>query len=197
MRRTSTTRWMRLAMTALALALAGCGETPVTGPTQPLSQGAGTAAPVLVSVSGGTGTFVPAPTQETVLAAGSLSLTGLTSSVSINGALGGRLTCGRFAVSVPAGAFAGTGTVTMRMSDSTVAVVDLGITPTTLNNFKTAVDLSYNPTGLGLTDPISIYWYDSNKKVWVDLVAKVDSKTGLPTVHLKHFSPYGAGKAGW
>ena len=181
------------AATAAALVLAGCGTTTMG----PAAQAPGASAPELVSQSGGTGTFVPAPVldQEGALASGTLSLAAVTSSATLNGAVGGQLTCGRFAVNVLPGAFVGTGTVTMTMRDPTVAIVDLSIAPSVLNDFKVAVDLSYDPTGLGLTSPVTIYWFDGKK--WVDLVAKPDSKTGFPTVHLKHFSPYGAGKAGW
>lgn len=189
MSRPSQTRWIRNALLALGLALAGCGETPITAP----GPDAG-AAPQLIALSDGATAFV-APPDMTALASGTMTQAGVTSSATINGAVGGRLTCGRFAVTVLPGTFSGTGTVTMTMPDPTVSVVDLSISPSTLNSFKVAVALSYDPSGLALTAPVTIYWFDGKK--WVDLVAKADSKTGLPTVSLKHFSPYGAGKAGW
>ena len=101
---------------------------------------------------------MPAPVldQEGALASGTLSLAAVTSSATLNGAVGGRLTCGRFAVNVLPGTFVGTGTVTMTMRDPTVAIVDLSIAPSVLNDFKVAVDLSYDPTGLGLTSPVYV-----------------------------------------
>ncbi len=122
----------------------------------------------------------------------------LTSSVDIDGAVGGALRCGRFVLKVPPGAFDGKGTVTMKVPDSELAFVDLSISPSTLNQFKTGVALSYDPTGLNLTDALTIYWYNTGTQDWVDLHARTNlSPTGYPTVLLNHFSPYGGGKAGW
>jgi|SRR5688572_7685734 len=176
----------------IAVSLTGCGEAPLNAPLSNSSS----EAPQLLSVADGPATFVRVPDGE-ALSAATLSPTALTSSLSINGVIGGSLSCGRFTLTIPPGAFTGTGTVSMKMADTTLAFVDLNITPATLNNFKTPVPLAFDASGLGLTDPITIYWYDSSRKRWVDLSARLDSKTGLPTVYLRHFSPYGAGKAGW
>ena len=196
MRRNLVTGWIRTLALAgsVALSLSGCGEAPPTAPA-PGSAGLG-GTPQLLSVAGGPVSFVRVPDGDALNAAAA-GPTALTSSTSINSQLGGSLACGRFIVTIPPGALAGTGTVSMRMSDPTLAFVDLTITPNTLNDFKVPVLLTYNTTGLALTDPVTIYWYDSSRKRWVDLSARIDSKTGLPTVSLRHFSPYGAGKAGW
>lgn len=196
MKRPNLTRWLASAVAGLALALSGCGEVPSTAPAPTPSDGMASSSPEILRLSGTTAYFGPAPNME-VQAAGSVNASATTASLKVNGSVGGRLSCGRFTVVVPPNSFSGTGTVSMSLRDTTVAVVDLNITPATLNNFKSPVALSYDPSGLGLTDPVTIYFYDSNRRVWIDLLARVDSKTGLPTVQLKHFSPYGAGKAGW
>jgi len=184
------TGWIRTLAAAgfMAVVLSGCGGLPLNAPSLD-SLGA----PAPTSGWSGTPEFI-----STVPALGAkLPTTGLSSSAGISGSTGGTVTCGRFRVKIPAGAFSGKGTVTMTVADTAVAVVSLSISPGSLNNFKIPVALSYNPTGLNLSYPVVIYWYDSTRKVWVSLATGVDVATGLPTVLLTHFSNYGAGKAGW
>jgi hypothetical protein len=184
------TGWIRTLTAAgfMAIVLSGCGGLPLNAPDL---DALGPPAPT--SGWSGTPDFI-----TTVPASGpKLPTTGLSASRGINGLLGGSLSCGRFRVSIPAGAFSGTGTVTMTVADTSVAVVALTISPNNLNNFKVPAALSYDPAGLGLMDPVVIYWYDSQRRTWVSLATDVDVATSLPTVYLTHFSNYGAGKAGW
>ncbi len=184
------TGWIRTLAAAgvMAVVLSGCGGLPLNAPSLDAL-----GAPAPTSGWSGTPEFI-----STVPALGAkLPTTGLSSSAGINGLVGGSVSCGRFRVKIPAGAFSGTGTVTMTVADTAVAVVALNISPSSLNNFKVPVALSYNPTGLNLADPVVIYWYDSTRRAWVSLSTNVDVATGLPTVLLTHFSTYGAGKAGW
>ncbi|HYJ33498.1 MAG TPA: hypothetical protein VE326_09795, partial [Candidatus Binatia bacterium] len=145
--------------------------------------------------------YVAAPTGDALLARGRDGSGGgapsraLSSSAVIDGSVGGTLTCGRFVVTVPPGAYTGAGTITMSMDDSVLAVVDLSIAPKRLNGFEVPVGLSYNPRGLALTSPVTIFWLDF--KTWVDIGADPQPGTGLPTADLQHFSKYSAGKAGW
>ena len=114
----------------------------------------------------------------------------------VNGSRGASLQCGRFSLSVPAGAFSGTGTVTMTLTDNTLAVVDLEISPASLNQFGRPVRLTYNTSGLSPAGGrYTIYWYNPATGTWVDLNAKTDRTTA--SVSLQHFSKYRAGKAGW
>jgi len=188
----------------MAFAATGCGETPLNAP--PAGGTTGSNAPsasaprLVLEPVAGTATFETAPDMNTdgtpVLSADAVTRQ-LTSSADIDGAVGGTLRCGRFVVKVPPGAFAGKGTVTMKVPDSQIAFVDLSISGVP-NQFKTGVALSYDPTGLNLTDPLTIYWYDTTAQDWVDLHARTNLlPTGYPTVLLNHFSPYGGGKAGW
>ncbi|HEV8128403.1 MAG TPA: hypothetical protein VGQ14_01975 [Candidatus Eisenbacteria bacterium] len=206
MKRSTLAAWTRtLVLVALmAFAASGCGETPVTGPLTSGTSGSNapsSSAPRLVlEPTGGTATFETAPDMNadgTPVLDASSALRALTSSAEIDGAVGGALRCGRFVLKVPPGAFEGKGTVTMNVPDSEIAFVDLSISGVP-NQFKTGVALSYDPTGLNLTDPITIYWYDTATQDWVDLHARTNLlPTGYPTVLLSHFSPYGGGKAGW
>ncbi len=199
MKRRLVTGWIRALAIAgpLALALWGCGKMPLNAPVLSSGTSALDAGPQFLTTppDGSTG-FVSA-SRVSVSEAATLSPTSLTASASVSGILGGRVACGRFLVTVPPGAYAGVGTITMKIADSTVAVVDLSISPIGYNSFKQAVKLSYNATGLTLSGPLTIYWYDSSRKRWVALTVNIDPVTGLPTAYLKHFSKYGAGKAGW
>jgi hypothetical protein len=184
------TAWLRTLAAAgfTAVVLSGCGGLPLNAPDMDALVAPG-------PTTGWTGT--PEFISTVPASAAKLPITGLSSSAGINGLVGGSVTCGRFRVRLPAGAFSGVGTVTMTVADTGTAVVALSISPSNLNNFKIPAALSYDPTGLGLTDPVVIYWYDTQRKVWVSLATSVDLATGLPTVLLTHFSSYGAGKAGW
>jgi len=188
------------AAAAAALLLAGCGTTP-TGPAAPAPGSASASAPPVLSVaSDGSFEYVAAPTADPLLAqgrdgGGGAPSRALSRSAVIDGKVGGTLTCGRFVVTVRPGAYSGVGTVTMAMDDSALAVVDLSIAPKGLNGFAVPVELSFNPRGLALTSPVTIFWLDS--RTWVDLGARPQPGTGLPTADLQHFSKYSAGKAGW
>lgn len=196
-------RWIARAMAtgAAALALAGCGTTP-TGPAAIAPSGSAAPSAFVLSVaSDGSFDYVAAPTGDALLARGrsgggtSAPSRALSVTAQVDGTVGGNLSCGRFVVTVPPGAFDGMGTITMCMEDSALAVVDLTISPRRLNGFAAPVGLSYNPRGLALTSPVTIFWLDS--KTWVDLGAAPQPGTGLPTADLQHFSKYAAGKAGW
>jgi hypothetical protein len=207
MKRSSLAGWTRtLALAALiAFAASGCGEAPVNAPLTS-GNGSGSNSPsasaprLVLETTGGTATFETAPEMNPdgtpVLSADAVTRQ-LTTSAVVDGAVGGALKCGRFVLKVPPGAFDGKGTITMNVPDSEIAFVDLSISGVP-NQFKTGVALSYDPTGLNLTDPITIYWFDTTAQDWVDLHARTNLlPTGYPTVLLGHFSPYGGGKAGW
>jgi len=124
----------------------------------------------------------------------------------IDGAVGGQLQCGRFLLSIPAGAFEGEGKVSMTMPDSTVMVVDIEIEPATLNNFNEQVKLALLTDNTGLVaDDLTIYWWDPDKTEWKALgcdrdlsddVSITGTTEGILT-NLSHFSRYSGGKAGW
>lgn len=134
----------------------------------------------------------------------------ISQSVVMDGDVGGKMRCGRFVLLVPAGAFTGTGTVTMSMADSTVMIVDLGIAPAELNGFQKPIDLAITTTDVSVSpDSLQLYYYNPESKEWealsCDTTVEDDPRlveedltttSGLLTP-LLHFSKYSAGKAGW
>jgi hypothetical protein len=194
---------------ALALVVAGCGDS-LQGPAPPGGDTGGTdpvgseplAGPEILTIA----------EDQTVryqrLAAEPVDETPRSVHVSavMDGAKGGTLRCGRFLLSVPAGAFEGEGTVSMSMPDSTVMVVDLEITPGELNDFKEPVKLCLLTDGTDLEEEeLQIYWWDPDREDWKALGCDKDlsddttitgTSEGLLT-HLSHFSRYSGGKAGW
>ncbi len=197
-------RFFAAAATALIL---GCGAAP----TAPLVDAG---PPVLVVDGNGAVTY----RQADVLDTGDHPRA-LTASGTVEGRAGGWLQCGRFLLAIPAGAFDGTGTITMTMPDSTSMVVDLAIAPDSLNRFAVPVVLSLKTTDAQvLPDSLAIYWYDPGVSKWVDmpteksLTSATDCLTSLNggtgsgplsandsgvSASLTHFSKYSAGKAGW
>ena len=136
----------------------------------------------------------------------------LTVSNRIDGSVGGRLVCGRFVASVPAGAFDGVGTITMSMPDSTIMLCDLNVEPVELNGFLKPIDLALHTTGTTTDlDSLEIYWWDPDARSWkamgcqkstnlervlLDELLTADAIEGA-VLPLAHFSRYAAGKAGW
>ena len=121
----------------------------------------------------------------------------------IDGTVGGSLQCGRFLLSIPAGAFEGEGTISMTMPDSTVMVVDIEIEPEGLNNFNEQVKLCLLTDGTQLDEQdLQIYWWDPDQTEWKALgcssdLSEVTGTTEGILTHLNHFSRYSGGKAGW
>jgi hypothetical protein len=191
-------RWIASAMAAgaAALVLAGCGEPP-TAPAPPEPGSASGSPSVLFVGADGSFSYVDATTDALLAGSrgGSAPSRSLTTTAKVDGGVGGKLSCGRFVVTVPPGAFSGTGTVSMTLADSALAVVDLSISPNALNRFAVPVQLSYDPRGLALVSPVTIFWLDHTK--WVGLPTRPQLGTGFPTADLQHFSKYSAGKAGW
>ena len=100
---------------AMIVALASCSVLP----TAPISQ-----------VSDVTPSPVATP------AGGQTASKALSGSNLIDGAVGGVVSAGRWKLQIPAGAFVGSGTVSISVPDSTVAKCDLNINPTSLASGK-------------------------------------------------------------
>lgn len=188
----------------LGWALSGCSKSPLA-PSGLGSQSAGSSgfSVLTISPSGAVG-FVPAPTGSALSGSLDPSLSGTSGSGSsssvgeIDGAKGGKLNCGRYSLTVPAGAFSGVATITMTLADSTVMLCDLQITPAELNDFQVPVQLSLETHELSVDlSTIGIYWYDPAQLAWVNMLAGSDPTSGTLTANLSHFSKYAAGKAGW
>jgi hypothetical protein len=197
----------RLFMVAGTALILGCG----TAPTAPLADAG---PPVLVVDDDGAVHYRQAEVLEP-----RDHPRALTTSGTVEGQAGGWLQCGRFLLAIPAGAFDGTGTITMAMPDSTAMVVELTIAPEALNHFAAPVLLSLKTTDAQVPpDSLAIYWYDPAVSKWVGTptekslasatdclltlnggigVAPLSSNDSGVSASLTHFSKYSAGKAGW
>jgi hypothetical protein len=199
---------------ALALSLAGCSDSVLrpnlpggdTGGTDPIENEPLTGPEILTIAEDLTVRFVKLATEpldETVLPETERAIH---VSAVIDGDVGGQLRCGRFLLAVPPGAFEGEGTISMSMADETVMVVDVEISPVSLNDFNEPVKLCLLTDGTGLDEEdLQIYWWDPDKAEWTamgcdrdlsDDTAVTGTSEGLLT-HLSHFSRYSGGKAGW
>jgi hypothetical protein len=163
-------------MLGLLLSAGGCAESPLA----PLAPGAPEGSPVVAGGPevlklnpDGTTSFVPMPS-------GWLAPTPLpyepgavfdprrrlSVTASIHGAAGGRLVCGNYVLTFPAGAFEGVGSVTMTLPDSTLMLCDLDVAPASLNAFLKPVDLALHTTGTDADlDSLQVYWWDEENSV--------------------------------
>jgi hypothetical protein len=198
------TRWGRaigiLAGLAAAVALAGCGSSPLS----PLGRADGsdstslalTSSPPILTVSAeSTASYTDLGTEAQLLPA----IDGpLVATAWIDGNQGGKITCGRYTVMIPAGAFVGPATITVTEPDPTVLLCDLAIEPAAANHFKIPVQLTADVHDIKV-DPsqLAIYWYDPLLGRWVNMFASSDRSSGTLTAYLTHFSRYATGKAGW
>jgi hypothetical protein len=195
--------WRVMATAALlamaAWILAGCGNTPlgpVQAPTASVSTGGALTSPPIVNVSpDGDVTFTQVDPNG---AHRSGTTSSASTSAKIDGNKGGTLTCGRFSLVIPPGAFIGPATVTMSVSDPSVLMCDLSISPSAANKFAVPVLLTVNLSDLTI-DPttLTFYWYDTTHATWVALPSTANVTGGTLTTSLSHFSKYATGKAGW
>lgn len=214
---TRLVRWtLLLSMVAV---FGGCGDS-VVGPPPSTSGGGTVTQPQLgpeimvVQPDGTVGWTQPpldwSPPQSGALASGT-DPARKTVSARISGLLGGKMQCGRFFLVVEPLSFLGDGTITMSTIDSTIMICDVEISPASLNGFRKPVKLALDTTGLNVAcDSLTMYWYDPDRKDWVDMHVETELEDdpaflGLPfpsnmkgiAATLEHFSRYGGGKAGW
>jgi len=187
-------------VTGIGLSLAGCTQSPLA-PSDP-SGGATpsfTSPPIASFAADGSLSYVPvtvgAEPGASVMKAATLSRA-VSSSVYIDGSRGGAVRAGRFGVWLPAGAFAGSATVTLSMADSTVMVCDISISPQSANKFKYPAELIADLSSVNVS-MLTMYWYDPARVQWVNLAARSRIAGFKVMTALDHFSTYAAGKAGW
>jgi hypothetical protein len=207
-----------IAASSLLLLLAGAGcKTSPTAPTSSENETSTPAStPPLLRISAdGSASWVDLPTALRSSSFGSWSYDpsrALTTSVKIDGSVGGRVVCGRYVATIPAGAFDGVGIITMTLPDTTLMLCDLEISPSSLNGFLLPIDLALHTTKTDAAiDSLDFYWWDPAKSDWtamgcqksttLDAVLQPELLTADPVVgvqlELNHFSRYMAGKAGW
>ena len=129
--------------------------------------------------------------------------TGLTATQSVLGTTGGQVTGGRWTVDVPAGAFPGLGTITIRTASANATICDLTILPASLNRFAAPVRLTAQfPPGTDVTRYV-IRRFDPTSNRWeVVPGSRVDPTRARVSAPLEHFSIYEVvevllGKSGW
>ena len=129
----------------------------------------------------------------------------ITGSAVIDGALGGVVTVGRFTVTVPAGAFSDTATITITMPNPSIVECNLDISPVSANGFHIPVSLTADCSGVTNVDlrNCGTLWFDPSANVWRTVTgATVDLTNSTVTAALMHFSTYGVadlveGRASW
>jgi hypothetical protein len=118
----------------------------------------------------------------------------------IDGAVGGSCKHGRFQVTVPAGAWRGTASITISVPDQTKLACDLTISPATANGFAVPVVLTMKTKGCDPAVPLTAGYFDPVSGKWTEVPgAYQDAVSKNVIVPLYHFSRYGAldGRAGW
>jgi hypothetical protein len=197
------------------IGLAGCVGNPVA-PVVATSSGdpapvAASPEPLVLTVSAdGVGGLADLPpdslvdTQVTLLeevpidAVASVVPGALLARQDINGAVGGKIRCGRFLLEFAPGAFVGTATIQMTAPDSTLMLCDLSISPARLNHFGAPVVLTLDARNPDVNvGTLTIYWFDPVTRLWVDMRSRRDGTAGQLSLQLTHFSRYAGGKAGW
>jgi hypothetical protein len=160
----------------------------------------------LPSSPGSNGIQNPEFVHSTKAPAGSLSgaptLSSLAGSVSIDGAVGGLVSVGRFTLVIPPGAFEGLATVSITVPDSAEVLCQLGIDPPTANHFAVPVTLRSDCSGTNalVASQLMQLWFDEDAGVWRQVPGSTSDVVNLDVVApLWHFSDYGVteGKAGW
>lgn len=121
----------------------------------------------------------------------------ITGSQVINGAVGGTVKAGRWQVTIPAGAYTGSGTVTVTVPDTTVARVDLSISPSTLNDFAVPAVLRYQCLSAAEAQAFTMLWWNTTTKAWTTIPSWADLTNSTRWTSINHFSSYASGKAGW
>jgi len=167
--------WNRSVATALFLCLLSLAPTPALAAGPPATKDA------------------PSSSSEISTFRRATTVTG-----SVNGARGGSVSNGIWALTFPAGAFSGTAEISISVPDLNPYTCDLQITGAP-NSFRIPVRLAAN-TSTRPEDPsaLAIYWYNPQTLAWVDQSAAGDSSGRTVTAGLSHFSTYKLGaKAGW
>ena len=171
-----------VALLAALAALASCSGLPTT-PTR--SAVAPTSEGLIGTISSEDGSAQPTSTS-------------LATSKPINGRLGGIVTVGRWKLVVPAGAFVGTGVLSISVPDTTVDQCNLSIAPLSLNHFLEPVELRFLCGSMQEADLRDMRWWNPATKTWVIIQSWPNSEDVSRCAPLAHFSTYASGgKAGW
>ena len=175
----SVPRTIRIfAVAVAALALSSCSKSVLEAPSATVEN------PVFQSAG--------APFDSAVTPVGPL-----VGSITLDGAVGGKLTVGAYRVEVPRGAFRGMATISLTQSDPAILQCELDISPASANQFLVPVTLVARlPNTADLIASHNV-WLDPSASVWRLIPSVPDLvKTELRS-DLWHFSKYGTCRAGW
>ncbi|HMI31298.1 MAG TPA: hypothetical protein VK527_06125 [Candidatus Limnocylindrales bacterium] len=172
------TRTAALPLLLALVLLAGCSTSPLA-PEQ-------SGAPNQALSTGTTGSNLSLLPSTTLLV-----------SKTVNGLLGGVITAGDWTVKIPAGAFLGIGTVTVRVPDPSVRKCELSIFPSLLNLFRVPVTLSCRLPNADAAGTYVMMWWDPATSTWKTIPSTSSATKLTCDAPLPHFSTYGCGKAGW
>lgn len=170
----------------VGFALAGCSGSPSAPPDSGITN------PEFVrSVRTPSGAFSSTGDQ-----------TSLSGSTSIDGAVGGQLSVGRFKLVFPKGAFLGRATVSITVPDTSVVRCDLSIDPPSANRFAVPVTLSSDCRGTNVVvaSRLVTVWLDESTGLWRPVPGSTPDAANVSVrAPLRHFSLYGVleSKAGW
>lgn len=140
----------------------------------------------------------PAPAEAQLLGSVVSPLLHVTSTVV--GSVGGVVSSGRWTVRVPAGAYQGSGDISVRTTSSTATTVDLGIQPAALNRFERPVVLTAQFSRGTNVSGYVIERFDPATNRWEAVSGStVDATNARVSAPLSHFSSYrvNQGKSGW
>ncbi len=169
--------WPVLAGLALFLALTGCSSDKTLGP---LDAG---------RTSVNTSLATPLAQSSTPDSVHSVSAV-------IDGAVGGKISAGRFKLFVPAGAFQGVRTITLQPTNGSKNV-QCQCLPEGLQ-FDVPATLEINLGGTNADGPdATVYWYSPSAANWVNIGGTYDGNGHKVSASLHHFSIYAGGRAGW
>jgi len=177
-RHATRTRIAALPLFLALVLLAGCSTSPLApersgAPNQALSTG----------TTGSNLSLLPSTT--------------LLVSKTVNGLLGGVITAGDWTVKIPAGAFVGIGTISVRVPDTSVRKCELSIFPSLLNSFLVPVTLSCRLPNADAASTYVMMWWDPATSTWKTIPSTTSTMTLSCDAPLPHFSTYSCGKAGW
>ena len=166
--------WLAFGIMAATLIVSGCSSDRQGNPLAPA----------------GSNPDLRQPSPTTLDAGGIISR-----SKDIDGAVGGTVGNGRFSLTIPAGAFVGTRTISVQVSAH--GPLQVVCQPEGLV-FSVPASLTLNVAGTGIdASNATIFWWNPTTLAWVDMGGVYQSGKHQVTAAIPHFSTYKGGRSGW
>ena len=166
------------AVAVAALALSSCSKSSLEAPSATVKD------PVFANAG--------APYDTAVAPVGPL-----VGSITIDGAVGGKLAVGAYRIEVPRGAIKGSATITLTQSDPAILQCDLDISPASANQFAVPVTLVARLPNTATLLISQNVWLDPSALAWRLIPSVPDLVRTELRSDLWHFSTYGTCRAGW